>query len=345
MKYFQKIYQAAKERKSAELKALFKKGACVDTLSHVDSSFSSPAGLLAREGDLDSAEYLVNFFGANPIYVAQGLLLANNQQEANKWMTEYDLNQELLYSDTINKIRATTYKFAFETKHKPDTITTHDSNIEARVITGEFDLDAYNKLHMLHKSDYLNAAAHGGHIYLCEAIFNDSKIMHRLPSLDALFNRAQYANDIGFPVYRLQSKKLALHAFSFIQSDKFLAALLEKIGKKEHICFMSPFKYDVEKVMDKARKIRAIMQSDNVGYTEALSVCDKRNIKLPPLLQTSLPFYKKTTHIKTYPGTVFVGKSERKSMLFYQYSKDIDVLPEKSETNVKTNRKFGFHKR
>ena len=45
------------------------------------------------------------------------------------------------------------------------------------------------------------------------------------------------------------------------------------------------------------------MQTEAIGYSEALGVCDQRQIQLPPLLQTSLPFFQHTTHVVTHPNS------------------------------------------
>lgn len=300
MKYFDDIYSAAKQRDEKTLHQLFKSGACIDTRSNTESLIT-PAGLLAQEGDLESAKYLVEFFGANPAFVAQGLFIAKNSEEASKWIKDYEMNEELIHSENITIINKLLRENAFYTDAKPDTMTGHYTCHESKVITGEFDRKEFKKIGFLHKSDYLNAAAHGGHIYLLEAVFKHS-VSKSLPPLNTLFSQNTYSIDLGLPVLRLQTEKLAVHALSFIKDDKFLAAILKKLIKPEGV-ILDKFPYDIESVMDRARKIRTIMKADKVGYSQALAVCSQREIELPPLLQTSLPFFKKTTHITTKPDT------------------------------------------
>jgi len=279
---------------------------------------NTPAGLLAQEGDLESAKFLVEFYGANPAFIVLGLLAANNREEANNWLKQYELNEERIASPTIAQINETIYNRAFETEIKPDTMTQHNAFHEAKAVTGEFDLHEFKKIHLLHEDAYLNALANGGHIYLLQAIFTHS-LFTTMPSLHSLFSREDFAPEIGLPVFRLQTEKLALHAFSFIKNDNFLKAILKKIKKGE--LTLEPLTYNVEAVMNQARKIRTIMQDEKIGYSEAFSVCDQRSINLPPLLKTSRPFFIKTGNgaIKSDSNEIKSGNttinSEQQSML------------------------------
>lgn len=298
MKYFDEIYQGAKNRDDKTLVELFKKGACIDTRNKTEL-LNTPAGLLAQEGDIESAKYLVEFYGANPAFVALGLMIANNQEEANKWLEQYEMNEARIFSSQVTKFSKAIYTCAFDTEIKLDTKTLHNTKHEAKAVTGEFDLHEFAGLSMLHKSSYLDALAHGGHIYLVEAIFKHS-VLNTMPSLNSLFSTRTFVVEIGLPVFRLQTEKLALHAFSFIKDDKFLAAILKKIVKDGFIG--ESFNYDIQEIINRSRIIRTIMKEEGMGYSKALSVCDQRDIKLTPLLDTSLLFFNKKTNLTINPG-------------------------------------------
>lgn len=291
MKFFQEIFTAAKSRDDKRLTNILKKGACIDT-RHYDEFLCSPAGELARLGDIDSARYLVDFYGANPFLVIIGLLQGGNKQEATQWQNEFEVNSDYL----VNHMRL--IKYVYEAAIKPnkckDTFYSNNSDNDAPAITGDVDMKNYSKLSFFNRKFYNNNLAHGGHIYLLEKI-HKKYIINNLPQLLELFQSESVSSQIGTSVLRLQTPKLALHALSFVKDDKFLSAILKKLIKSGSV------DYDIEPVMDEARRIRKIMQTEKVGFSEAMLSERKSSLEVTPLLKRNYLLFRKTTHIRSSP--------------------------------------------
>jgi len=285
MSYFNQIYLAAKNKDIAALNEIFSQGACIDIREN-SAELNSPAGKLAREGDIVTAQFLVEHFGANPVYVVRGLLDGGFKEQANEWAAQFDIGmQDLLFTQTeIQRAEIRRFAYPIDEMHRTSLEPTprHAAN------AGNIDLSSYKK--QKDKTQYLEYAAHGGHIYFLEKAFNkDGKIPH----LYWLFAAQAPGGDVGHTTLRLHTEKLALHAFSFIDNPKFMTEILRKMIESRP----STFNYDIEPLMNKARKIHLIMKQEKIGYADALKVCDLRKIPLQPLVQRNFLFYHSEQHL------------------------------------------------
>lgn len=93
--YFHVIYKAAQEKNAPLLMALLasRDGVCVDEREADGDFLLSAAGQLASKGDLESALFLVNHFGASTLLVIYGLHYARQTDDANRLMICYGVTK------------------------------------------------------------------------------------------------------------------------------------------------------------------------------------------------------------------------------------------------------------
>lgn len=297
MSFFQQICDAAKNKDEALLGQYFDEGACIDEREK-SLSFTSPAGRLAIEGDINSATFLVNKFGASVEFVVDGLLKGGYEVEASALMKQYKITKGHCPSHVYQKDGKFSESHCYDTAVKTNKFEQKDQ-LRAAVVTG--DMDYVAELQNLYRrtvseEDFINYAAHGGHLFLIEKMYSRS---HKLTKDFAYWLNHNHAwHPIGYQTSRFMNAELALHSLSFISNQRFLRAIVDKL-----ILHSSTMTYNIEEIVEKSRKIHYIMETEKTDYVNALQQCDSKIVTLEPLKNSSrfLRFFEHShsVHVKT----------------------------------------------
>lgn len=271
MVFFQKIYDAAKAKHSLRLKILLQEGACID--EREERSWLSPAGKLAREGDIKSAYFLINHFGASIEFVIYGFVKNGNKNEADALAKKYSLDPESAQSlcmkhfplDDFFKM-LDNYSTKYARCAYPDGSGLYTrNNFVAAIVSGNIE-DAQQQPALFEKTiaDLIQYAAFGGHLYFIEHLFTAG---HALPT-DMYIWLVSYNSGfpMGYPSVRFRTKELALHSLSFISNPDFFKAIVEVFLNNDLI------EYSIIEVAQKALRIHSIMNDQQLDYESALAL-------------------------------------------------------------------------
>jgi hypothetical protein len=274
MSFYLALYAAAEAGDEALIRDILKRpDACID--ERCGDNFLSAAGTLAKDKKFAAAELLMNKFGAAPLHVMYGLIDAGELEKAEALTNQFDMRVEDLTEGVhfnfggVEGFKPSQLKYyrrysihqCYQTALQSDACRDR-FNILANA--GNFKFIRANKQKLPEaKKTVFAAAGHGGHIDYIEKNIGWPTNKNQTQISQALaWTQLDY--DIGPAINRFQNLRLALHTLSFIKNKKFFFKLLNGLGR----C-MKSLGFNLIKVADQALKIQKIMESDNLGFSQA----------------------------------------------------------------------------
>lgn len=322
MSFFESIYNAAKIKDLDTLREILTYESSIDEFEK-NQFFSSPAGKLAREGDLESAYFLIYHFGARVDFVHHALLSEHIKNEGksseviinamadleskfglDKLFKGHCINESIFSKNSREQsahIDLWTSNLAEESDqlYHPDInslarISNKKHHIHAAICAGDMKFLKKREAALRYQADFEIRAyylAQSGHLNLLGHLYSESR---RLPqNISRWLADPLLDYEAGLPSIRFGSPELALHSLSFISNQDFFTALVDDL-----ILNCSNFSYNIEEVAEKARKINHIMTKESIDYLQALTKCNEAQISLPPLHSNRYIIYNTERHVK-----------------------------------------------
>lgn len=287
MSYFKNIYNAAIKKDKESLKASLAKGACIDEREK-NENFSTPAGRLAREGNIEAANWLINNFGANIEFVIEGYLKSDHAEEAKKLCDKYKIDFNVKKAGKMPVLADYDYTYV----HVDQPRKAHVDHLRAILAAGDMNFSHHlaNRFNKKLRNDFIiQYAMHGGHLYYVEKLYSRS---NKLPADFAqwLGVKPIARMPIGNTSCRFTTPELALHSLSFVNNSAFI----DKIVQAVESTFKDGLPYDISSIAVKAKQINKLMKTYGFDYPAALdsvepvksnnnvSVADNKNSLFAP---------------------------------------------------------------